>query len=142
MCSQIKAAWTCRSRSTSMPHKGTNRHNKQCQRSRCVAMAKQEDDLDAMMAEDLQQFSAQATKSPQVVGVSSAEESGNGIKEIVDKVWALGKLLQGWRSPHSHREAPGHTSAMACTHTTTASLSQSRPTRVEKLGCSLRVGCA
>lgn len=52
-------------------------------------MAKQEDDLDAMMAEDLQQFSAQATKSPQVVGVSSAEESGNGIKEIVDKVWAL-----------------------------------------------------
>lgn len=52
-------------------------------------MAKQEDDLDAMMAEDLQQFSAQATKTPQVVGATSADESGNGVKELVDKVWAL-----------------------------------------------------
>lgn len=48
--------------------------------------AKQEDDLDAMMAEDLQQFSAQATKPAHVSGSPKDGENSSGIKEVVDKV--------------------------------------------------------
>lgn len=39
-----------------------------------------------MMAEDLQQFSAQATRTAQAAGSRVEEEGGNGLKEIVDKV--------------------------------------------------------
>lgn len=76
----------CTSRVRSSPQSCSNSRRKQCRRAACVAKAKQEDDLDAMMAEDLQQFSAQATKTAQASGLGGEEESGSGIKEIVDKV--------------------------------------------------------
>ena len=42
--------------------------------------------MDAMMAEDLQQFSAQATKPAHVSGSPKDGENSSGIKEVVDKV--------------------------------------------------------
>lgn len=54
-----------------------------------VVLAKQEDDLDSMMAEDMQQFAAKPVSKDMPTGKTSAPEaSEGGLKDVLDKVCA------------------------------------------------------
>lgn len=53
-------------------------------------LAKQEEDLDSMMAEDMQQFGAKpASKDMPPATPAEAEASEGGLKDILDKVSSL-----------------------------------------------------
>eukprot|EP00892_Ulva_mutabilis_P012548 jgi/Ulvmu1/9666/UM055_0003.1 len=84
---------TCGSGSTSRgypsvfkPLGSSSQSRQTCRARRNRLQAKQEDELDAMMAEDLQQFTTQAANTAKVPGSPNEIEDSNGLKEVVDKV--------------------------------------------------------